>query len=195
MKPQKRFPKMSPTNPAPKVPLKIGIFKDLVPRVQKLGLAGSVLRDAIRTWYRGTRYWTGGGTPQVDLAGQEAGHVLLADANRVQGQQAQRAARYRSPRWRRNPTDLYFGGARACICAGEVPRRSAIRHHIPALHDLNQWLPVELPAAATTADTVARPGLPAPGLAVRASRAHGGWSSEVAPARKHVAQIDPHHLV
>ncbi|MGT2453987.1 ProQ/FinO family protein [Cupriavidus basilensis] len=92
---QKRFPATFPKNPAPKVPLKIGIFEDLVPQAQELGLTEPVLRDAIRTWCRGTRYWTClvEGAPRVDLAGQAAGHVALADANRAQGLQAQRAAR------------------------------------------------------------------------------------------------------
>ncbi|GAB7549676.1 ProQ/FINO family protein [Cupriavidus sp. 8B] len=40
------------------MPLKIGIFEDLVPHVQELDLTESVLRDAIRIWCRGTRYRT-----------------------------------------------------------------------------------------------------------------------------------------
>ncbi|KJK26415.1 prop effector [Burkholderiaceae bacterium 16] len=96
---QKRFPQTFPKSPAPKVPLKIGIFEDLVQHAQELGLTESVLRDAIRTWCRGSRYWTclAEGAPRVDLAGQAAGHVALADANRAQGQQARRAARALSP--------------------------------------------------------------------------------------------------
>ncbi|MGO4329375.1 ProQ/FinO family protein [Cupriavidus sp. 2TAF22] len=92
---QKRFPQTFPKNPAPKVPLKIGIFEDLVPHVQELGLTESVLRDAIRTWCRGTRYWTClvEGAARLDLTGQAAGHVAPADATRAQGLQAQRAAR------------------------------------------------------------------------------------------------------
>ncbi|MFJ1260085.1 ProQ/FinO family protein [Cupriavidus sp. CuC1] len=95
---QKRFPQTFPKNPAPKVPLKIGIFEDLVQQAQEIGLTESVLRDAIRTWCRGTRYWTSlvEGAPRVDLAGQETGHVALADANRAQQLQAHRAARAQS---------------------------------------------------------------------------------------------------
>ncbi|WP_051648830.1 ProQ/FinO family protein [Cupriavidus sp. SK-3] len=92
---QKRFPQTFPKRPAPKVPLKIGIFKDLVQHAQELGLAEPVLRDAIRTWCRGTRYWTSlvEGAPRVDLAGQVTGHVAQADATRAQQLQAHRAAR------------------------------------------------------------------------------------------------------
>ena len=92
---QKRFPQTFPKNPAPKVPLKIGIFEDLLPHVEELALTEPVLRDAIRTWCRGTRYWTClvEGAPRVDLAGQEAGHASKADADRAQQLQARRAPR------------------------------------------------------------------------------------------------------
>ena len=39
---QKRFPQTFPKSPAPKLLLKIGIFEDLVPHVQELGLTESV---------------------------------------------------------------------------------------------------------------------------------------------------------
>src|SRR5260370_31720293 len=54
---QKRFPKTFPRNPAPKVPLKVGIYKDLLEQAEELGLSATVLRDAIKTWCRGGRYW------------------------------------------------------------------------------------------------------------------------------------------
>ena len=44
---QKRFPATFPKNPAPKVPLKVGIFEDLVPHAQELGL-GCMGPDADR---------------------------------------------------------------------------------------------------------------------------------------------------
>ncbi|MGO4809341.1 ProQ/FinO family protein [Cupriavidus sp. 2MCAB6] len=92
---QKRFPQTFPKNPAPKLPLKIGNFEDLVPQAQELGLSEPVLRHAIRTWCRGTRYWTClvEGAARVDLAGREAGQVSKADANRAQQLQARRVAR------------------------------------------------------------------------------------------------------
>ncbi|KJK17316.1 prop effector [Burkholderiaceae bacterium 16] len=92
---QKRFPAIFPKNPAPKVPLKVGIFEDLVQQARELGLTEPVLRDAIRTWCRGTRYWTClvEGAARVDLAGREVGQVSKADANRAQQLQARRVAR------------------------------------------------------------------------------------------------------
>jgi ProP effector len=74
---QKRLPQTFPNNPAPKAPLKIGIFEDLLQHTQALALTEADLREAIRTWCRGTRYWTClvEGASRVDLAGQEAGHL------------------------------------------------------------------------------------------------------------------------
>jgi ProP effector len=82
---QKRFPLAFPRKPAPKVPLKIGIFEDLVKHGQDLGLSESELREAISTWCRGTRYWTClvDGAARVDLAGTAAGVVLPRDASRA----------------------------------------------------------------------------------------------------------------
>ncbi|KAI3591209.1 Activator of osmoprotectant transporter ProP [Cupriavidus sp. U2] len=81
---QKKFPLAFPKNPAPKVPLKIGIFDDLLTHATELGLSEAELREAIRTWCRGARYWTclTQGAPRLDLAGQPAGEVTEADAAR-----------------------------------------------------------------------------------------------------------------
>ncbi|WP_454739254.1 ProQ/FINO family protein [Cupriavidus necator] len=56
------------------------------------------MREAIRTWCRGTRYWAFliEGASRVDLAGQEAGHVRPEDAKRAQQLQARRAPQARS---------------------------------------------------------------------------------------------------
>jgi ProP effector len=79
------------------VPLKIGIFEDLVPCAQDLSLSEAELREAIGTWCRGTRYWACliEGASRVDLAGQEAGHVRPVDAKRAQQLQARRAPQAR----------------------------------------------------------------------------------------------------
>ncbi|WP_019448409.1 ProQ/FinO family protein [Cupriavidus sp. BIS7] len=90
---QKQFPKAFPKNPAPKVPLKIGIFEDLLTHAKSLSLTEAELRDAIRTWCRGARYWAclTEGAQRVDLAGQEVGSVTEADARRGQQLRAGRA--------------------------------------------------------------------------------------------------------
>ncbi|WP_454743613.1 ProQ/FinO family protein [Cupriavidus necator] len=90
---QRRFPLAFPKNPAPKVPLKIGIFEDLLPHAQKLALTEADLREAIKTWCRGARYWACliEGASRRDLTGQEAGQVRPEDAKRAQQLQARRS--------------------------------------------------------------------------------------------------------
>lgn len=82
---QKRFPLAFPKNPAPKVPLKIGIFEDLLTHAKVLGVDEAGLRDALRTWCRGSRYWACmvEGAKRVDLEGNEAGEVTRSDAVRA----------------------------------------------------------------------------------------------------------------
>jgi ProP effector len=89
---QKRFPKAFPKNPAPKVPLKVGIFKDLLEHAEGLGLSEAALRDAIKVWCWGSRYWACvvENAMRVDLNGHDAGQVLPAEAARARGLQAKR---------------------------------------------------------------------------------------------------------
>jgi ProP effector len=89
---QKRFPKAFPKNPAPKVPLKVGIFKDLLVHAEELGLTEAALRDAIKVWCWGSRYWACvvDNAMRVDLSGEDAGQVLPAEAARARGLQAKR---------------------------------------------------------------------------------------------------------
>jgi ProP effector len=91
---QKRFPQAFPKNPAPKVPLKVGILEDLIKRMPELGLSEAELRDALKTWCRGNRYWTClvEEAVRVDLAGGEAGRVSAPDANRAKMLKARRPA-------------------------------------------------------------------------------------------------------
>ncbi|MBN3846539.1 Fertility inhibition FinO-like protein [Paraburkholderia sp. Ac-20342] len=92
---QKRFPVAFPKNPAPKLPLKIGIFEDLVVHAKDLSLTEAELRDAIKTWCRGGRYWKSlvEGAARVDLTGTEAGKVTAQEAAGAQRLLAHRAAK------------------------------------------------------------------------------------------------------
>jgi ProP effector len=92
---QKRFPLAFPKNPAPKVPLKVGIFEDLMKHAEELGLDERELRSAIKVWCRGNRYWTClvEGAPRIDLTGGHAGEVSKADAARAVHLETNRAAR------------------------------------------------------------------------------------------------------
>ncbi|KVU59431.1 ProQ activator of osmoprotectant transporter prop [Burkholderia ubonensis] len=82
---QKRFPAAFPKNPAPKVPLKVGIWADLAGQAQAVGLTEAELRDAMSTWCRGNRYWSClvEDAVRVDLQGNEAGRVSKDDAARA----------------------------------------------------------------------------------------------------------------
>lgn len=92
---QKRFPIAFPKNPAPKLPLKVGIFEDLVAHAKDLSLSEAELRDAIKTWCRGSRYWKSlvEGAARVDLTGAEAGKVTAQEAAGAQRLQAHRAGK------------------------------------------------------------------------------------------------------
>ena len=62
---------------------------------QELALSEAELRDAIKTWCRGARYWAclKEGAVRVDLTGAEAGHVLPAEASRAKALETGRARR------------------------------------------------------------------------------------------------------
>jgi ProP effector len=92
---QKRFPHAFPKNPSPKVPLKVGIFEDLMAVAPELALSEAELREAIKTWCRGSRYWTSlvEDAVRVNLAGDEAGRVSSVDAARARHLEKKRAAR------------------------------------------------------------------------------------------------------
>lgn len=82
---QKNFPLAFPKNPAPKVPLKIGIHKDIFERSEQLGIDKRDLRAAIKTWCWGKRYWECllEDAVRVDLDGNAAGQVTKVDADQA----------------------------------------------------------------------------------------------------------------
>ncbi|WP_354164503.1 ProQ/FinO family protein [Burkholderia sp. 567] len=110
---QRRFPRAFPKNPAPKVPLKVGIWDDLAREAQAVGLTEAELRDAMSTWCRGNRYWSClvEDAVRVDLQGNEAGRVTHDDAAR--------ARRLKS----RRPGNK--GGAQAAKGAPQQPKAEA----------------------------------------------------------------------
>jgi len=96
---QKRFPLVFPKNPAPKVPLKVGIFKDLLEHAPALKLSEEELRNAMRTWCRGARYWAClvEGAARVSLDGEPAGQVTAAEAASVLRFKARRVEKAAAP--------------------------------------------------------------------------------------------------
>ncbi|MDR5741112.1 MULTISPECIES: ProQ/FinO family protein [unclassified Caballeronia] len=92
---QRRFPVAFPKNPAPKVPLKVGVIDDLLQRASDIGLTDAEIRNAIKVWCRGARYWSSlvEGAARVDLDGNPTGNVSAADAGRARQLEARRSAR------------------------------------------------------------------------------------------------------
>ena len=80
---QKKFPLAFPKSPAPKLPLKIGIHKDILEQADQLGIDKNDLRGAIKTWCWGKRYWDClvEDAFRVDLNGSAAGQVTKIDAD------------------------------------------------------------------------------------------------------------------
>jgi ProP effector len=89
---QKRFPQAFPKNPAPKLPMKIGIHRDLLEQSEQLGVSKKALREAIKIWCWGNRYWACivEDSIRVDLNGDEAGRVTKEDAAQARGLEAKR---------------------------------------------------------------------------------------------------------
>ncbi|WP_075644407.1 ProQ/FinO family protein [Caballeronia cordobensis] len=79
---QRHFPRAFPRSPAPKVPLKVGILKDVLARAASLGLSERDARNGIKLWCRGQRYWTWliEGDVRVDLNGANASAVTAVEA-------------------------------------------------------------------------------------------------------------------
>lgn len=89
---QKHFPKAFPRNPAPKLPMKIGVHRDLFEQSEQLGISKKALREAIKTWCWGKRYWACivEDAVRVDLNGDDAGRVTKEDAEQARGLEAKR---------------------------------------------------------------------------------------------------------
>ncbi|MCE4547233.1 MULTISPECIES: ProQ/FinO family protein [unclassified Caballeronia] len=94
---QRLFPRAFPRSPAPKVPLKVGILKDVLARAASLGLSERDARNGLKLWCRGQRYWTClvEGDVRVDLTGAIAGVVTAVEAEYGAGQEKIRLARRR----------------------------------------------------------------------------------------------------
>jgi len=82
---QKRFPQAFPKKPAAKVPLKLGIHKDVLAQAEAMGVAPKVLQEALKTWVWGSRYWAClvENALRVDLSGAHAGQVTQPEAERA----------------------------------------------------------------------------------------------------------------
>lgn len=116
---QKYFPLVFPVNPAPKVPLKLGILGDAAQHLERLGITHEQLTQAIATWCRGSRYWAClvEDAPRLDLNGEFAGKVTAEQAVRAR-RQASRRPQGQARSARSKPGRHFKGKPEA---AGETP--------------------------------------------------------------------------
>lgn len=82
---QKHFPLAFPKKPNPKVPLKVGIHKDLLEQAEAIGLTANEIRAALKKWVKGKRYaeCLVAGAARIDLQGQEVGFVTKDEVERA----------------------------------------------------------------------------------------------------------------
>ena len=82
---QKHFPLAFPKKPNAKVPLKIGIHKDLLEQAEALGMTASDIRAAMKKWVKGKRYaeCLVAGAARIDLQGKEVGFVTKDEVERA----------------------------------------------------------------------------------------------------------------
>jgi ProP effector len=94
---QKNFPRAFPRSPAPKLPLKVGILKDLLVQAASIGLNERDVRNGIKLWCRGHHYWTRliAGSGRIDLHGAIVGVVSADEAEYGASQESVRLARRR----------------------------------------------------------------------------------------------------
>ncbi|HZZ06187.1 ProQ/FinO family protein [Paraburkholderia sp.] len=147
---QKRFPNAFPKNPAPKLPLKVGIFEDLVVHAKELSLSEAELRDAIKTWCRGSRYWKClvEGAARVDVTGGEAGKVTAQEAAGAQRLQAHRAGRG-AAKAAAASADASTNAADAAVASGDATAQAAAAPQADAVSQ-PQAASTETPAAEST---------------------------------------------
>lgn len=143
---QKRFPAAFPKNPAPKVPLKVGILADLIAQASELQLSEAEVREAVSTWCRGSRYWAclTDGAARVDLTGESVGVVTARDAAFARNQANGGAGGRRKAR---DKTAAPQDGGDAAAGAPETPEASQEGQASQAS---------ELPAAGDAAEAVSQ---------------------------------------
>jgi ProP effector len=94
---QKNFPRAFPRSPTPKVPLKVGILKDVLAQAASIGLNERDVRNGIKLWCRGHHYWTclAEGSARIDLHGTVVGVVSADEAEYGASQESMRLTRRR----------------------------------------------------------------------------------------------------
>lgn len=133
---QKRFPAAFPKNPAPKVPLKVGILADLIAQASDLQLTEAEIREAVSTWCRGSRYWAclTDGAARVDLAGEPAGVVTARDAAFARNQAKGGPGGRRKPRGKAGAGDAPAAAKAPDAAAADGANAPAAANEQPVAH-------------------------------------------------------------
>ncbi len=147
---QRHFPKAFPKNPAPKLPLKLGVLADLVQHAQALQLDEAQIKEAVKTWCDGRRYWTCmvEDAPRVDLNGEPSGAVTANEAKHAKRMASRSASKNAAARNKAKKAEAAAAAGAAAPAAGaDVAVAAAADVAAPAV---NADAPVA--AQATVAD-------------------------------------------
>lgn len=164
---QRHFPKAFPKNPAPKLPLKLGVLADLVQHAQALQLDEAQIKEAVKTWCDGRRYWTCmvEDAPRVDLNGEPTGAVTANEARHAKRMASRSASRNAAARAKAGKkSDAPAAPAEAAAAQAEAP---AVVNEAPAATEAPvaaadaPAVPTEAPVAAAAATEAPAPAAPA----------------------------------
>lgn len=127
---QRQFPKAFPKKPAPKVPLKLGVLEDLVQHAKTLQLSADEIKQAVKTWCDGRRYWDCmvEGAARVDLNGEPNGAVTANEAQHAKRMASRRHAKAgggRGGKGKANPGKPAADGAKPAPAQADAPDEAA----------------------------------------------------------------------
>ncbi|MGH8817222.1 MAG: ProQ/FinO family protein, partial [Achromobacter pestifer] len=119
---QRQFPKAFPKNPAPKLPLKLGALADLVQHAQALQLDEAQIKEAVKTWCDGRRYWTCmvEDAPRVDLNGEPSGVVTANEAKHAKRMASRSASKNAAARSKAKKAEAAAAAGTAEAAAAEA---------------------------------------------------------------------------
>jgi ProP effector len=117
---QRQFPKAFPKNPAPKLPLKLGVLADLVQHAQALQLDEAQIKEAVKTWCDGRRYWACmvEDAPRVDLNGEPSGAVTANEAKHAKRMASRSASKNAAARNKAKKAEAAAAAGAAAPAAG-----------------------------------------------------------------------------
>lgn len=147
---QRQFPKAFPKNPAPKLPLKLGVLADLVQHAQALQLDEAQIKEAVKTWCDGRRYWACmvEDAPRVDLNGEPSGAVTANEAKHAKRMASRSASKNAAARNK---------AKKAEAAAAAAPVAGADGVAAPAVPAVNADAPVAAQAPVADVPVEAKP--------------------------------------